>query len=122
MCRPIHILPSLIPCGNGWLEIRKLRYFAAVAEEPRWRSPASKPARSTDGDAEIGCRGDASASWIVTVVTGGAYAVGQLDRDGREEVWGDNRNAAIAGSLNLSGTAALTVSRPAAPHGWPRRR
>ena len=49
-------------------------------------------------------RGDASASWIVAVVTGGAYAVGQLDRQGREEVWGDNRDAVIVGSLNLSGT------------------
>ncbi|WP_055588243.1 acyl-CoA dehydrogenase family protein [Streptacidiphilus griseoplanus] len=53
-------------------------------------------------------RGDAAAAWVAMVMTGGAYAAGLLDDQGRDEIWGSVPDAAIATSLTPAGTARPT--------------
>lgn len=50
-------------------------------------------------------RGDASSGWITMVYTGGSLIASMTDDRARDEVWGQDRDTAVAASLTPSGSA-----------------
>ncbi|MFF8729313.1 acyl-CoA dehydrogenase family protein [Streptomyces sp. NPDC015171] len=50
-------------------------------------------------------RGDASAAWIATIYAGGSLVASLMDDQARTDVWGRDRDTAVAASLTPSGGA-----------------
>lgn len=58
---------------------------------------------SMEATAEL-ARGDGSAAWIAMVFTGGGLIASMMNDRARNDVWGADRDVAVAGTLTPSGT------------------